>query len=267
MAKSIEKWTEVLPTSFGDRQDPSRAAIGRIVELAAGTRVQPHSHLRSQVIHAPRGPLRVVTEAGSWSVPVNQAVWVPAGTEHAVIARMILSIRTLFIDPAVAHGMPDRCQVFRLSPLLRELLQRTAALGDSYPVAGPEQRLMAVVLDELRALEPEPLHLPLAKDARVRKIMDALMDNPSDNRGLEAWADTAGATVRTLVRGFRRETGLTFSQWRTRLRLIEGLERLQRGQAVTRVALELGYTSPSAFIAMFRRELGVSPGALRQVQK
>jgi AraC-like DNA-binding protein len=34
---------------------------------------------------------------------------------------------------------------------------------------------------------------------------------------------------------------------------------LTEGRAVTSVALDLGYYSPSAFIAMFRRALGASP--------
>ncbi len=263
MAKSIENLTDIPPTPFGARLDPRRAVIGRIVELAAGVRIKPHSHRRGQLIHAPQGPLRVVTEAGTWSVPADQAVWVPSCIEHAVIARTQLSIHTLFIDSGAIHDMPRQCQVLSLSPLMRELLRRAVRLGDDYPVEGPAPRLMAVILDELRTLAPEPLHLPLAKDTRVRKVMDALIANPGDNRSLEDWAGMVGATARTLARGFHRETRLSFGQWRTRLRLIEGLERLQRGHAVTRVALELGYSHSSAFIAMFRRELGVSPGTFR----
>ena len=41
---------------------------------------------------------------------------------------------------------------------------------------------------------------------------------------------------------------------------MDGLIRLAEGQSVTEVALELGYETPSAFIAMFRRALGVTPG-------
>lgn len=267
MAKSIENWTDIPPTLFGDRLDPQRPVIGRIVELAAGIRVRPHSHRRGQFIHAPRGPLRVVTEMGSWSVPLDQAVWVPGGVEHAVLARAPLSIHTLFIDPDAACRLPQQCQVLSLSPLMRELILRAVSLGDDYPVEGYGQRIMAVILDELRTLAPTPLHLPLATDARIRKVMDALIANPGDDRGLDEWAETVGATARTLARAFQRETGLGFGRWRTRLRLIEGVERLQRGHSVTRVALELGYRSPSAFIAMFRREMGVPPGTLRHLSR
>ncbi len=51
-----------------------------------------------------------------------------------------------------------------------------------------------------------------------------------------------------------------FAEWRRQMRLLEAIDRLGKGHTVTRVALDLGYESPSAFIAMFRRTLGASPG-------
>ncbi|MFJ7111440.1 helix-turn-helix domain-containing protein [Pseudomonas sp. NPDC098740] len=56
------------------------------------------------------------------------------------------------------------------------------------------------------------------------------------------------------------ETGFTFSQWRRRARLLRALERLAAAVPVTTIALELGYENVSAFIAMFRRTFGVTPG-------
>jgi AraC-like DNA-binding protein/quercetin dioxygenase-like cupin family protein len=264
MPKSIEKWTDVPPTSLGDRNDPKHGVIGCILELSGGKRVHPHSHLRGQLIYSAKGPLRVVTETGSWSVPTNQAIWVPGGTEHSVIAYTSLSIHTLFIDPAFTQNLPQQCQVLSLSSLMRELVKRAIQLGDMYPVEGREQRLMEVIMDELQSLVPEPLYLPLAKERRVRRIMDSLMEDPADNRSLKDWASDVGASTRTLSRIFQREASLSFGQWRTRLRLLEGVERLQRGETVTGVALELGYANSSAFIAMFKRELGVAPSKFRR---
>jgi len=72
-------------------------------------------------------------------------------------------------------------------------------------------------------------------------------------------APATGASGRTLARLFVSETGLTFGSWRKRLLLQEAINRLDRGAPVTAVAFELGYQSLSAFIEMFRKELGVSP--------
>jgi len=56
------------------------------------------------------------------------------------------------------------------------------------------------------------------------------------------------------------ETGLTFGVWRKRLVLQEAIRLLDEGLPVTQVAFDLGYQSQSAFIGMFRKELGVPPG-------
>jgi AraC-like DNA-binding protein len=92
-------------------------------------------------------------------------------------------------------------------------------------------------------------------------VCDAILAAPADARALEAWAAEAGASARTLARLFQRETGMSFAQWRQQARLLESLRRLAAGDAVTAVAIDCGYRSPSAFAAMFRRALGVAPTA------
>ena len=49
---------------------------------------------------------------------------------------------------------------------------------------------------------------------------------------------------------------MSLGQWTRRQGLLHALRRLAGGEAVNTVALELGYNGASAFIAMFRRELG-----------
>ncbi|MCY1448461.1 HTH-type transcriptional regulator NimR [compost metagenome] len=62
---------------------------------------------------------------------------------------------------------------------------------------------------------------------------------------------------------------MSFNEWRQQLRLTEALPRLLAGQAVQRVAADLGYGSGRAFSAMFRRLLGENPkeyvASLRQL--
>jgi AraC-like DNA-binding protein len=84
--------------------------------------------------------------------------------------------------------------------------------------------------------------------------------NPGDVRTLADWARTVGAGSRTLARLFLAETGMSFRHWHQQVRLLEALRRLASQEPVTTVALDLGYDSPSAFIAMFKRALGMTPG-------
>ena len=68
-------------------------------------------------------------------------------------------------------------------------------------------------------------------------------------------------SARTLYRRFLKETGITLARWKQQARLLESIRRLAAGTPVTRVAVDLGYESPSAFSTMFRRALGVAPRA------
>ena len=219
-----------------------------------------HSHRRAQLVHAAAGVMTVTTETGTWVVPPQRAVWVPALIEHAIEAHGRLAMRTLYIAPDAAPGLPKDCCVITVPPLLRELILEAMRIPPLYSTAGPGARILAVILDRIRVARVAPLHLPLPADPRLRRITDALSLDPGDRRRLSDWARTAGASDRTLARLFLSETGLTFRQWRQQARLLDALPRLAAGQPVTTVALDLGYESPSAFIAMFKRALGETPG-------
>jgi len=86
------------------------------------------------------------------------------------------------------------------------------------------------------------------------------MNVPAEGRTLEQWGRRVGATGRTLSRLFRAETGMSFHQWRQQLRLLQALRLLGRGDPITSVALDVGYGSLSAFVSVFRKTLGVTPG-------
>jgi AraC-like DNA-binding protein len=62
-----------------------------------------------------------------------------------------------------------------------------------------------------------------------------------------------------MQRLFAEESGMSFSRWRQRARLNYAMKRLAAGESVTNAALEAGYSSTSAFISMFRKQLGTTP--------
>jgi AraC-like DNA-binding protein len=119
---------------------------------------------------------------------------------------------------------------------------------------------MSLILEIIQFSSPAPLDLPIPRDPRLRKIFEQLSGHPADGRTIEAWGARVGATGRTLSRLFRAETGMSFHQWRQQLRLLEALRLLGRGEPVTNIALDVGYSSLSAFVSVFRKALGVTPG-------
>lgn len=240
-----------------DRVDRPLVAFAN--DYPAETRTPRHSHRKGQLIHAISGVMVVRTDAASWLVPPGLALWMPPGEEHEVEAVTELRMRTVYVEPAIARGLASSCRVVEVRPLLRELLIEAVRIAPDYDPEGPEGRLMRVLLDQLGRMETTPLHLPMPRDRRLAPVAEALLADPGDDRTIEEWSAAVGASPRTLSRRFLGETGLNFGQWRQRRRVLAALERLAAGEPVTTVALDLGYQSPSAFIAMFRRQLGASP--------
>jgi len=202
----------------------------------------------------------VETDDGFWIVPPHRAVWVPPLMEHEVTARGAVSLRNLYFDPQSVSDLPKICSVVTVSPLLREMVLRAINLPALYDLDGPDGRFLKVLLDQIRTLPTTPLHLPMSDHPRLKPITNHLSKNPADRRSLEDWAAIMGASTRTLTRLFQKETGMSFRQWRQQARLLEALIRLAAGTPVTNVALDLGYDSQSAFIAMFKKALGKTPG-------
>jgi len=220
---------------------------------------RPHKHERAQLIFAAHGAMLVATSAGSWAVPPQRAVWMPAGLVHEIRMIGAVAMRTLYIREDAAARLTPSVRVLAVSPLLRELILRACALPITYEEAGPAGRLMALIIDEIAALPTVALDLPLPRDARLGRICHALSAEPGATRTLEDWSHDAGASPRTLARLFVKETGLTFASWRQQARLLAATAMLAAGEPITRIALELGYESPSAFTAMFKRTLGAPP--------
>lgn len=258
---SIENLPKLQPVELGYCLDAARPVIPLAMSVAHAGCHAPHQHPRGQLIYASRGLMWVVSAGHRWLVPPAQALWLPPGVEHQVFFPGQVMLRNLFVHPARCEGLPGGCAVLQVSELLRALLVRVTEIGADYAADGPLARLMAVLLDELGQAVQTPLQLPFSQEPRLLRVMNALLENPADRRRLEDWAAFTGSSLRTLGRLFERETGLSFSAWRQRLLLQTALERLAQGEGVTRVALALGYDSPSAFSSMFRRVMGQPPTA------
>ncbi|AYF79435.1 AraC family transcriptional regulator [Nocardia yunnanensis] len=224
--------------------------------LPAGHWFDAHEHPQHQIAWAARGVLTVEIGHGHWVLPPTRALWIPAGTRH----------RTGTLDGALMHGIylaPARSPVtyagptmLRVERLLHELFLHLTAAATA---PAPRERAEAVLLDLLDPVDVVPLGAPTPRDPRTRQVAEWLRADPADRRTLAELAAAVAASPRTLARGFRAETGITFGQWRTQLRLAASLPLLAAGLPVARIAGRVGYATPSAYVAAFHREVGVSP--------
>lgn len=256
---TVANRTKGIDPKVVELQTVPRPVAAFAVDYPNGHVIPWHSHPRAQLIHATRGVMTVGTGDATWVVPPHRALWMPAGVEHTIRASGQLALRTLYINSDAAPDLPAACRVITVTPLLLQLILRAIDLPTLYDANGPEGRLVQVMMDEIARLPEAPLNLPAPTDPRLKRVADALIVAPGDSRSLAAWGRAVGASERTLARLFPIETGLSFRQWRERARLMHALSRLADGEAVTSVALDLGYDSPSAFTAMFRRALGAPP--------
>jgi AraC-like DNA-binding protein len=231
------------------------------VTFRSGQTAHPPLHASTdwhQLIYATRGVMTVYTDVGAWVVPPHRGVWIPAGFHYRLEMSGEVALRMLYVRTRKPAGA-QACSVVNVTPLLRELIVRTNLIG-ALDAGIPEQRrLIGVILDELKLLTTVPLQLPLPQDPRAARFAALAGADPGGKAPTRAMLRRSGASQRTLERLFRAQTAMSLGQWLRRQKLLHALRRLAAGEGVNAIALELGYNSASAFIAMFRRELGQTP--------
>jgi hypothetical protein len=193
-------------------------------------------------------------------VPPGRGVWLPAGTPHSLRITGNVAARTLFIDPLARADLPATCQIVQITPLLRELIV-VSLLAESYAPGSRDERVYELILDEIRGMAVLPFGLPEPQSEALRRLCQQVREAPGE-AGAAPGGEGCSMSERTLNRHFQQQTGLRWSEWVRRAKLMEALVRLAQGQSVLRVALDLGYGSHSAFSAMFRRVMGVAPAII-----
>src|SRR5471032_643092 len=236
-----------------------RDLIATSRSYAAGLHFPLHNHPRGQFAYAATGAISVLTPQGNWLVPQQRACWLPAGLEHGMQMHGEVLMLNVFIRAQTVASLPHHCSVLETSPLLRQLLAEAVKLDALYVENARDGRLMALLLDEIAAMTPLILNAPLPQDPRLARLCTELFQQPSLHSDLDTMAASASMSRRTFTRLFRQQTGLGFAQWRQQACLLSAITRLAEGQAVTRVAFDLGYGSASAFTAVFRKVLGKAP--------
>lgn len=269
-------------------QEPFLIARSFACGYSGGTVIEPHQHAWHQLLFASTGAMSVAAGRQSWMIPPRKAVFLPAGEAHTIRMWGTVQMRSLIfplartLPPACASPMTctlpavcalrapsaragfetSVCQVLSVSPLLRELILRVVEMG---ALDGREPRhhhVMNLLLDEMSAATVEPLTLPLPGNERAVAVARHVLAGPGEDESLDQLGRRYGASRRSLERWFRDGTGMSFGLWRQKARMLDSVRLLSEGKPVTEVALEVGYTSVSAFIAAFKETFGVTPGKL-----
>ena len=248
-------------TDIDPYENTPRDAVITANDYQDGQHFARHTHQRGQFAYAACGVITVFTSQGNWVVPPHRAIWVPAGVPHEmVMSGPVTMLNTYIRNHAAAElGLPAQCQVFDVSVLLRHLLIRAMDVPALYAEDHREGHLMALLLHEIADMPPLSLNAPLPTEPRLARACRRLLEQPSLDVGIDDMTQQVGMSRRTFTRLFRQQTGISFVEWRQQACLLAAVVRLGNGEAVTRVATDLGYSSPSAFTRVFRHVLGEVP--------
>lgn len=248
-------------TQIAPYENTPRDAVVTANDYHDGQHFALHTHQRGQFAYAACGVITVFTRQGNWVVPPQRAIWVPAGVPHEMsMAGPVTMLNTYISNPASERlRLPAHCQVFGVSPLLRQLLMQAMDIPALYDEALREGLVMSLLLHEIADMTPLSLNAPLPTEPRLVLACRHLLAQPSLEIGIDDMTRQVGMSRRTFTRLFRQQTGISFVEWRQQACLMAAVVRLGNGEAITRVATDLGYSSPSAFTSVFRRVLGEVP--------
>jgi AraC-like DNA-binding protein len=199
--------------------------------------------------------------AHTWAPP---AVWPPSLLP--ALQRLEL-VNQGSMDGGKGQGLVAAARAVQNHHSLQELDQVVQRHGPAFTAGGCSMDVQSVHggwrPSQARACtgraHPLPLGLALPQEPRLRRLCEALLDEPLRHPDWAGWAQEAGASERTVARLFRQELGTTFAAWRQQVLLAKALALAARKRPMALIAAELGYASASAFTAMVRRSVGQPP--------
>ena len=218
-----------------------------------------HAHPRAQIISCNSGVMKVVTKRNIWIINPLQSVWIASNEEHQVFFPNNVRVITAFIDKSKLNNLPKDSFAFDNSSFLNSLLKKIVSFGNPNKLTIPQSRVIEVFLDEISTLKPSTTFLPTSQEKRVRIVVDDLMHNFSSKKNIDYYANKSSVSPRTLSRLFNKELGMSFGDWKMRLKLMEAVKQLGENKSVKQIAFDLGYENVSSFITTFKKHFGKTP--------
>ncbi len=236
----------------------------RTATMPADAAYPQHTHPWGEFVFSYSGAVEVKVGHHQYLAPSQYGLWLPSGTEHQGLNRYEACHCSMYVAERLCEGMPQTPCALTVSPLVRAVLEHLRQHPITLPYTEETSRLLQVLVDQLKVAACDGSYLPASNDPLLRRVLAMLEADPGDRRSMAELARSVHTTERTLMRRCKRDLGMTLAEWRQRLRAIRAMPLLEAGDKVETIALDLGYGSSSAFIAMFRRLMGVTPDEYRK---
>jgi AraC-like DNA-binding protein len=224
-----------------------------------------HSHERGQLLFICEGLATLKVLQSVYTLVQGRCVWIPPRTAHSMQTLGAVDGHAVYLPQETCANFPPRSKTLSVTPLLKQVVARLTSSDGTSSAPDVQRRLLLVLCDELHQPQPDFLHLPVPQDRRLQQLVGLQTSAPELNRDLSSWARKVGMSKRSISRHFHKEVGMTFGQWRQRMRILRASGMLLTGSSVTDAAVAVGYDSVSAFTKTFRLIFGQPPAQFREL--
>jgi AraC-like DNA-binding protein len=228
-----------------------------------------HRHDLHQLLYAFEGSLTVEGPQGRYRIPHQFAAWIPAGAAHRTTIQKVAS-GSIFIRPSLLTARADSPRVIVAPTLLRQMVLH--AMRWPLDRAGDDATSAAYFVCFARLCEEwitneVTLVLPVSDDARVAEIMEFTRRRIATVTLTEV-CRKLGTSERSVRRQFAARVGISWEEYRQRLRIHMALDDLDMTRKpIGVIAADNGYESQAAFARAFRVIMGLSPTDYRRARK
>ncbi len=235
--------------------------LNRLVQSDARHVASSHAHDLGQLIYIEHGVLSLEVDGSIWAIAPGRLHWIPAGVEHASRSHGEVRFWRTLVSEDFARRLPSGITVLDASQLLVCAMDRLRGIQPDDAFA---KSLVDVIVHEVNAGTADAPGMRLPTSSRMRDWALAFLAVPSIKTSIDTAAAGVAMSRRSFTRHFEREVGMTFAAWKRAVIVHRATVRLAEGAAVGDVALDAGYESVSAFIAMFKAVGGRLPGDIRR---
>lgn len=221
------------------------------------------AHPWGEFIYAIDGTVDILTESDNYVACFDYGIWIPPGIAHHSIAYGQTRYGSLLISATEGMSLPMAVYPLRLFPLGRALVECLLRNRPICPYTDTERKILRLLVDQIAYTAKAQHPLTYSDDPFLLPVLHYIEANLGKTVTLIELAELVNTTPRTLIRRSQRHLGMSLTEWRQRLCIMKALVWLEEGESIETIAYELGYSSASAFIVMFRKVMDITPAEFR----
>lgn len=245
-----------------DKLGNEKKLIGEYVDnIAADTYVwydaqwkhddMEHQHRSFQLNYITEGYQYFHIDKKIYLVPQNHIIWIPSAKPHKTTTESSsVNLMSVLFKEVPKEDFFMNTHVFPAPAVLKEMLLYASKWNRVLDIDKEQKLFLKALLYSLPNFceESMALEIPVPSDDRLIPLCNYINKNYRFNFDIQALANMANLSVRTLQRIFKKETGITLQKYLQLVRILKSIELLDtKKYTLTEIAYKVGYQSLSAF--------------------